>query len=64
MLRLLNIKELFMKKQRAFLKWAGGKGKLLENIFSIIPKSGKRLVEPFCGSGIVFINGVFHKHKE
>lgn len=42
-------------KQRAFLKWAGGKFKLVESITQYLPK-GKRLVEPFVGAGSVFLN--------
>lgn len=42
-------------KQRAFLKWAGGKFKLMDDIRHHLPK-GKRLVEPFVGAGSVFLN--------
>lgn len=42
-------------KQRAFLKWAGGKFKLMDDIRKHLPK-GKRLVEPFVGAGSVFLN--------
>lgn len=44
-----------MKKQRAFLKWAGGKYGLMEDISNILPQ-GDRLVEPFVGAGSVFLN--------
>ncbi len=44
-----------MIKQRAFLKWAGGKYSLIENIKQVLPQ-GKRLVEPFVGAGSVFLN--------
>lgn len=40
---------------RPFLKWAGNKYQIIENIKRILPK-GKRLVEPFVGSGAVFLN--------
>lgn len=46
------------KKNRAFLKWAGGKFKLVEQIEQRLPK-GKRLVEPFIGAGTVFLNSNF-----
>jgi DNA adenine methylase len=46
---------------KPFLKWAGGKTRVLEHIFSILPK-GKRLVEPFCGSGSVFLNADFDEY--
>lgn len=43
---------------RPILKWAGGKFRLLD---AILPElhSGKRLVEPFVGSGAVFLNSDF-----
>lgn len=44
-----------MKKQRAFLKWAGGKYGLIESIAQYLPQ-GKVLVEPFVGAGSVFLN--------
>jgi len=43
------------KKQRAFLKWAGGKFKLMDELARHLPK-GDRLVEPFVGAGSVFLN--------
>lgn len=45
------------KLHRAFLKWAGGKGQLVEQIFALVPPvhSG-RLIEPFVGSGILTLN--------
>ena len=44
-----------MKKQRAFLKWAGGKYGLVEDIQRYLPE-GRKLVEPFVGAGSVFLN--------
>ncbi|UUM30801.1 Dam family site-specific DNA-(adenine-N6)-methyltransferase [Vibrio japonicus] len=44
-----------MKKQRAFLKWAGGKYGLVEDIQRYLPQ-GRKLVEPFVGAGSVFLN--------
>lgn len=44
-----------MKKQRAFLKWAGGKYGLVEDIQRHLP-SARKLVEPFVGAGSVFLN--------
>ncbi|MCE9680224.1 Dam family site-specific DNA-(adenine-N6)-methyltransferase [Shewanella sp. AS1] len=44
-----------IKKQRAFLKWAGGKYKLVEALTQHLPL-GERLVEPFVGAGSVFLN--------
>lgn len=48
------------KKQRAFLKWAGGKYTLCDEINQLLP-AGNRLVEPFVGAGSVFLNSNF-KH--
>ncbi|WP_029833586.1 Dam family site-specific DNA-(adenine-N6)-methyltransferase [Vibrio parahaemolyticus] len=44
-----------MKKQRAFLKWAGGKCGLVEDIQRHLPPA-RKLVEPFVGAGSVFLN--------
>ncbi|AXY00154.1 Dam family site-specific DNA-(adenine-N6)-methyltransferase [Vibrio alfacsensis] len=44
-----------MKKQRAFLKWAGGKYGLVEDIKRHLPPA-RKLVEPFVGAGSVFLN--------
>jgi DNA adenine methylase len=48
-----------LPRARPFLKWAGGKGQLLEQLQSHFPpglKSGalSRYVEPFVGSGALF----------
>lgn len=43
---------------KPFLKWAGGKYKLTAEINDLLPM-GKRLVEPFVGSGSVFLNSNF-----
>lgn len=40
---------------KPFLKWAGGKYRLVERIRAQLP-SGSRLIEPFVGSGAVFLN--------
>ncbi len=40
---------------KPFLKWAGGKFRLIERIKAVLPP-GKRLIEPFVGSGAVFLN--------
>lgn len=44
--------------KRPFLKWAGGKFKILPEILAALP-AGNRLVEPFAGSGAVFLNAGF-----
>lgn len=45
---------------RPFLKWAGGKYRLLPRILEALP-AGTRLVEPFVGSGAVWLNAP-HPH--
>lgn len=45
---------------RPFLKWAGNKYRLVNQIVPLLPE-GKRLVEPFAGSGAVFLNSHFKK---
>ncbi len=40
---------------RPFLKWAGNKYRIMDHIQNMLPE-GKRLVEPFAGSGAVFMN--------
>lgn len=44
-----------INKTKPFLKWAGNKVHCLEFILKSLP-AGKRLIEPFAGSGAVFIN--------
>ena len=46
---------------KPFLKWAGGKTKIVKNILDILP-NGKRLVEPFVGSAAVFLNANFDNY--
>jgi len=41
--------------KRPFLKWAGCKFQSLEHLCSMMP-TANRLVEPFAGSGVVFLN--------
>lgn len=49
------------KKTRAFLKWAGGKYSLVEQINVRLPE-GNKLIEPFVGAGSVFLNSDFDKY--
>lgn len=42
-------------KVRPFLKWAGGKYRLIDKLQSQLPE-GKRLIEPFVGAGSIFLN--------
>ncbi len=48
-------------KIRPFLKWPGGKFRLLERIHSTLP-AGKQLIEPFVGGGAIFLNTQFEKY--
>lgn len=42
-------------KNRPFLKWAGNKYHCINHILKALPQ-GKRLIEPFTGSGAIFLN--------
>lgn len=44
-----------MIKTKPFLKWAGSKFRCIETILNSLPPA-KRLIEPFTGSGAIFIN--------
>lgn len=46
-------------KHRPFLKWAGGKYRLTEEINKLLPKKKSCLIEPFVGAGSVFLNSQF-----
>ncbi|QIW16482.1 DNA adenine methylase [Pasteurellaceae bacterium RH1A] len=48
-------------KNRAFLKWAGGKYRLAPEINKHLPQ-GACLVEPFVGAGSVFLNTNFERY--
>ncbi|QOL26564.1 Dam family site-specific DNA-(adenine-N6)-methyltransferase [Thalassotalea sp. LPB0316] len=49
------------KKQRAFLKWAGGKYSLSDVINKMLPR-GERLIEPFVGAGSIFLNSDYDNY--
>lgn len=49
------------KKNRAFLKWAGGKYSLVEHINAKLPQANK-LIEPFVGAGSVFLNTDYKRY--
>ena len=54
-----------LEKQRAFLKWAGGKYRLAQAISDHLPPSipqGACFVEPFVGAGSVFLNMDFDRY--
>ncbi|EBV8434122.1 Dam family site-specific DNA-(adenine-N6)-methyltransferase [Salmonella enterica subsp. enterica serovar Minnesota] len=46
---------------KPYLKWVGGKARLLDQLLPHIP-SGGRLIEPFVGSGSVFLNTQFDEY--
>ena len=50
-----------LMKIKPFLKWAGGKYRCLEHILPMLPAS-RRLIEPFTGSGVIFINTDYEKY--
>jgi DNA adenine methylase len=47
--------------QRPFLKWAGNKYQILRRILQELP-AGNRLIEPFAGSGAVFLNTDYDRY--
>jgi DNA adenine methylase len=47
-------------RSRPFLKWAGGKYRLLDKLAPHL--SGAKLIEPFVGSGAVFLNQNFERY--
>ncbi len=49
-----------IKQMRPFLKWPGNKYRVIESIRRLLP-NGDRLVEPFVGSGAVFLNSSYPK---
>ncbi len=50
-----------MNKKKPFLKWAGNKYRCLEQILGSLPHSN-RLIEPFTGSGAVFLNTSYSQY--
>ncbi|MDP9499830.1 Dam family site-specific DNA-(adenine-N6)-methyltransferase [Bisgaard Taxon 45] len=49
-------------KHRPFLKWAGGKYRLSDEINKLLPKRHQCLIEPFVGAGAVFLNTHFERY--
>ena len=45
-----------MNNLKPFIKWAGGKSQLLDELTSRIPKDKTEYVEPFVGGGALFLN--------
>ncbi|MFZ7136258.1 Dam family site-specific DNA-(adenine-N6)-methyltransferase [Avibacterium avium] len=50
------------QKYRPFLKWAGGKFRLTDQINKLFPKKKQCLIEPFVGAGAVFLNSQFERY--
>ncbi|KTC71588.1 DNA adenine methylase [Legionella birminghamensis] len=50
-----------MRKNRPFLKWAGNKYHCLSHILTHL-KPAPRLIEPFTGSGAVFVNTLYDNY--
>src|SRR5256885_14957484 len=48
-------------KASPFIKWAGGKRKLIDYIFGIAPVSFDRYLEPFLGGGAVGLALGYHR---
>ncbi|EAS2063192.1 Dam family site-specific DNA-(adenine-N6)-methyltransferase, partial [Salmonella enterica] len=47
---------------RSPLKWAGGKYNALPELFKYLPREGECLIEPFVGSGTVFLNTNYRRY--
>ncbi|MFC3908116.1 Dam family site-specific DNA-(adenine-N6)-methyltransferase [Legionella dresdenensis] len=50
-----------MQKTKPFLKWAGNKFRCLDKILAALP-AGNRLIEPFTGSGAIFLNSDYTEY--
>ncbi len=49
-----------LQRSRPFLKWAGGKYRLLDRLQPLL--QGSKLIEPFVGAGSVFLNLPFDRY--
>jgi hypothetical protein len=49
-------------QMKPFLKWAGGKARIVDRIKAVLP-AGERLVEPFVGSGALSLNAEYPAYK-
>lgn len=47
---------------RPFLKWAGNKFRIIDEIHKMLPAEGNRLIEPFAGSAAVFLNTNYERY--
>ncbi|TCP95751.1 DNA adenine methylase [Cricetibacter osteomyelitidis] len=57
-----SAKKTSAEKHRSFLKWAGGKFRLTDEIIKQFPKNKSCLIEPFVGAGSVFLNTHFERY--
>ena len=46
---------------KPFLKWPGGKIRVVPKLLEVLPL-GQRLIEPFVGSGAVFLNTRYKRY--
>ena len=46
---------------KPFIKWAGNKLPIIDELIEVLPK-GRRLIEPFAGSGAVFLNTDYNSY--
>jgi DNA adenine methylase len=46
---------------KPFLKWAGNKYQIMDRVKEVLP-AGKRLIEPFVGSGAIFLNTQYPRY--
>jgi len=52
-----------MKYKKPFLKWPGGKYRLLDELIPLFPTHRRtKFIEPFAGSGVVFLNTNFSRY--
>ena len=59
-MKLRNIASYLMEATaKPFLKWAGAKRQLVRRLLDLLPVSGRRYIEPFVGSGAVFLNAPY-----
>lgn len=57
----MQIKEIETCGSKPFLKWPGGKFRIVPSIKDCFPKKINRLIEPFVGAGSVFLNAGIEK---
>jgi DNA adenine methylase len=48
---------------KPFVKWAGGKGQLVPQLYALAPAKFDRYIEPFLGGGALFFHLISNKNK-